>query len=190
MIRASTASELRMPLQPAASGVDLSALSTATETELQFAAQADAGTETGKGLDTPEFREKFQEFVAGTFYKTMLKAMRQGQGKVPYLHGGMAEDMFQQHLDSQLAEELSGPHGGLFTEQLYQNYRQSFGLPAQSTVNGSASGASAGASSAGIKELEKGAGAGRVMPGLNSPGLMNGSPWSEEGMQHEFSVDL
>ena len=38
-----------------------------------------------------EVREKFQDFTAGTFYKTMLKALRSAQQKPAYFHGGQAE---------------------------------------------------------------------------------------------------
>ncbi|MDF1743291.1 MAG: hypothetical protein P1V19_06320, partial [Gimesia sp.] len=38
--------------------------------------------------ESPELKEAFQKFVAGTFYKQMFKAMREGQNKPAYFHGG------------------------------------------------------------------------------------------------------
>ena len=71
-----------------------------------------------------EVREKFQDFVAGTFYKTMLKALRQGQQKPAFMHGGQAEDIFQQHMDQQFAEQLASSHGNAFADNLFQQYAQ------------------------------------------------------------------
>lgn len=69
-----------------------------------------------------EVRAKFQEFTAGTFYKTMLKALRSAQHKPAYLHGGQAEDIFQSHLDDRLSNQLADQLGDQFSGPLFSAY--------------------------------------------------------------------
>ncbi len=79
---------------------------------------------TGSSLET---KQAFQNFVAGTFFKQMLKSLRSGQGEIQYLGGGQAEKMFRGQLDQQLAEDLAKDHGAHFAAPLYpnfENYRQ------------------------------------------------------------------
>ncbi|MBI3864990.1 MAG: rod-binding protein [Planctomycetia bacterium] len=79
-------------------------------------------------------REKFQDFAAGTFYKEMLKALRQGQKHSKYFYGGQAEEIFRGQMDQQVAENLARQHGGTFAGPLYDAYaRQS--LPATPQVS-------------------------------------------------------
>lgn len=72
---------------------------------------------------SPSTREAFQDFVAGTFYQQMLKAMRSGQSKVHYLDGGQAEKMFRSQLDQHLAESLAREHGADFAEPLFPSFQ-------------------------------------------------------------------
>lgn len=67
-----------------------------------------------------ELREAFQDFVGQTFYGQMLSAMRKTVGKPAYLHGGRAEEVFQQQLDQVLAEKLSEATADTFSEPMYQ----------------------------------------------------------------------
>lgn len=77
---------------------------------------------TVRKADDPEVREKFQDFTAGTFLKTMLKSLRSSTGKVPYLDGGYAEEVFRGQFDQTLAEGLARSHGGAFSSDLYDQY--------------------------------------------------------------------
>lgn len=71
-------------------------------------------------------REKFQDFVGGTFYKEMLKSLRAGQRPSKYLNGGQAEKIFQSHMDQQIAEDLAHQYAGHLAGPLFDSYaRQS-----------------------------------------------------------------
>jgi Rod binding domain-containing protein len=72
--------------------------------------------------DDPELREKFQDFTAGTFFKSMLKSLRSGTGKVPYLDGGHAEEVFRGQFDQTISENLARSHGGAMSGDLYDQY--------------------------------------------------------------------
>lgn len=75
-------------------------------------------------------REAFQEFVAGTFYGQMLKALRSTQSKPAYFHGGAAEDVFQAQFDQQIAGDLAREHGAQFAGPLFNAFiRQVGGNP-------------------------------------------------------------
>ncbi len=67
-------------------------------------------------------QETFQDFVAGTFYKQMLKALRRTHGQPAYFHGGQAEKIFQSQLDQQVAENLARDHGAAFADPLFQSF--------------------------------------------------------------------
>src|SRR3979490_2770785 len=76
-------------------------------------------------------REKFQDFVGGTFYKEMLKALRAAQKPSKYMNGGQAEKVFQGQMDQQIAEDLARQYGGPLAAPLFESYaRQS--LPGSS----------------------------------------------------------
>ncbi len=68
-------------------------------------------------------KEAFQDFVAGTFFKMMLKSLRSTQGTVEYIGGGQAEQTFRGQLDQQIAEDLAREHGEAFSAPLYPNFR-------------------------------------------------------------------
>lgn len=69
-------------------------------------------------------KEAFQDFVAGTFYKQMLKSLRKAHDKAPYFHGGQAEEIFQGQLDQQIAEDLAKSEGAAFSDALYRVFQQ------------------------------------------------------------------
>jgi peptidoglycan hydrolase FlgJ len=88
-----------------------------------LAAGADAAALRGTPqTGDPEVRGKFQDFVAGTFYKTMLKAMRDTQRPPKYFHGGQAEQIFQGQFDQQIAEQMAREHGARFADPLFAAY--------------------------------------------------------------------
>jgi Rod binding domain-containing protein len=74
----------------------------------------------------PELRQAFQEFVAGTFYKQMLGAMRKTHGEAAYMHGGQAERVFQGQLDQQVAEDMAKRQGAALTGSLFAAFQQQF----------------------------------------------------------------
>lgn len=71
---------------------------------------------------SPELKEAFQDFVAGTFYKQMFKSLRSGQNKPAYFHGGQAEEMFQAQLDQQISEDLAKGQGSAFSDTLFSAF--------------------------------------------------------------------
>jgi Rod binding domain-containing protein len=85
----------------------------------------------GKATKTPAkgelaVREKFQDFVGGTFYKEMLKALRAAQKPSKYLNGGQAEKICQSQMDQQIAEDLAHQYAGHLAAPLFESYaRQS-----------------------------------------------------------------
>jgi Rod binding domain-containing protein len=74
----------------------------------------------GKG----DLKSNFQDFVAGTFYKQMLKSLHKMHGKPAYFNGGQAEKVFQGQLDQQMAEDLAHSHGKSLSDGLYQAFLQ------------------------------------------------------------------
>ena len=71
---------------------------------------------------TSEAEQAFQEFYAGTFYRLMLKALRESQGEMAYFDGGQAERIFQSQLDEQIVQNLSQHHGSALAAPLYQQF--------------------------------------------------------------------
>ena len=61
-------------------------------------------------------KEAFQKFVASTFYKQMLKALRSTQQTVQYMDGGQAEQAFRSQLDQE-------NHGAAFSDSLYDRFQ-------------------------------------------------------------------
>lgn len=54
-----------------------------------------------------ETREAFTRFVGTTLFGQMLAAMRKTQDPPAYMHGGRAEEIFQQQLDQHLADRIT-----------------------------------------------------------------------------------
>lgn len=75
-----------------------------------------------------ELKQTFQDFVAGTFYKEMFKSLRKTHDKPAYLYGGQAEEMFQNQLDQQVAEDLASEHGGSFSDDLFEAFKNNLRL--------------------------------------------------------------
>ena len=69
-------------------------------------------------------QEKFQDAVAGTFYRTMLKALRSTEKKPAYLDGGQAEDIFKGQLDEQFSDLLAKHNGAELSDALFQVMQQ------------------------------------------------------------------
>ncbi len=69
-------------------------------------------------------KDAFQDFVAGTFYKMMLKSLRSAEQKPAYFHGGRAEEIFRGQLDQNIAEDLAKEHGAAFSDPLFQVFAQ------------------------------------------------------------------
>ena len=67
-----------------------------------------------------EVREAFQSFVGQTLFGQLLKAMRKTVGKPAYLHGGRAEEIFQQQLDQVLAEKIAQTSADKFSEPMFE----------------------------------------------------------------------
>lgn len=73
--------------------------------------------------DDEELEAVFQKFVGRTFFGLMLKEMRKSIHKTPYFHGGLAEEVFEQHLDMTLAEKLAESSGEQFSKPMYDLFR-------------------------------------------------------------------
>jgi Rod binding domain-containing protein len=65
-------------------------------------------------------RKAFNSFVGEVFFGQLLKAMRKTVGKPAYLHGGRAEEVFQQQLDQILGEKLAEASGDKFSEPMFE----------------------------------------------------------------------
>jgi Rod binding domain-containing protein len=76
------------------------------------------------GADKGDLKSNFQDFVAGTFYKEMLKSLHKMHGKSAYFDGGQAEKIFQGQLDQQTAENLAHSRGSQLSDGLYQAFLQ------------------------------------------------------------------
>lgn len=64
-------------------------------------------------------QDKFQEFVAGSFYKLMLKSLRSAQKPPKYFNGGQAEKVFQGQFDQQIADTMAKKNGHSIAGPLY-----------------------------------------------------------------------
>lgn len=100
------------------SGIQQSASQTSLLAE---ATSAPSGLDSAQ-KNSPELKEAFQDFVAGTFYKQMFKSLRSAQGKPAYFHGGQAEEMFQAQLDQQISEDLAKGQGSAFSDTLFSAF--------------------------------------------------------------------
>jgi peptidoglycan hydrolase FlgJ len=82
----------------------------------------------GKGGDAKktedELHKAFQTFVAGTFYKQMLKSLRKMEKKPAYFYGGQAEEIFRGQMDQEVSESLAKRQGDALVGTLYQSFAQ------------------------------------------------------------------
>lgn len=77
---------------------------------------------------SPEaMKTHFQQFVAGTFYKSMLSAMRKTQLAKPLIHGGRTEEIFREHLDQTIAERIASAHGEGLSRKMYEQFVRRMG---------------------------------------------------------------
>jgi len=67
-----------------------------------------------------EVRQAFQSFVGQALFGQLLKAMRKTVGKPAYLHGGRAEEIFQQQLDQVLAEKIAVTSADKFSDPMFE----------------------------------------------------------------------
>ena len=88
-----------------------------------------AQTPTGREKDV---RQAFQDFVAGTFYKQMLKSLRKTTRPAAYFDGGQAEKIFQGQMDQQIAEDLARDNGAAFSDPLFQTFAAQINAPHRS----------------------------------------------------------
>ncbi len=66
------------------------------------------GTPNGElSLREQEIRGAFTKFVGATLFGQMLAAMRKTQDPPAYMHGGRAEEIFQQQFDQHLADRMT-----------------------------------------------------------------------------------
>jgi len=93
-------------------------------------------TASPKPADSP-VREAFQKFVAGTFYKQMLKSLRKMHDRPAYFHGGQAEEMFRSRMDQQVAENLAETQGDALAGPLYHAFAQQLRLSVQPQADAS-----------------------------------------------------
>ena len=69
-----------------------------------------------------ELHTKFNDFVAGSFFKAMLESMRKTVGKTQLIHGGRAEEIFRSQLDSTLAARMANQSGEGFSNKLFEQF--------------------------------------------------------------------
>ena len=74
--------------------------------------------------DNPALRKAFDQFVGQTFYGSMLKEMRKSQGKVAYMNGGQAEQIFTQQLDQMLTKKMSDTSASTLSGPMYKLFTQ------------------------------------------------------------------
>jgi hypothetical protein len=67
-----------------------------------------------------EVRAAFDRFVGETLFAQMLASLRRTVEKPAYLHGGRAEDVFQQQLDRALTERMAAAGAERFTDPMYE----------------------------------------------------------------------
>lgn len=77
-----------------------------------------------------ELQSAYQELVAGTFYKMMLKALRSTQTDLPYIGGGQTEKLFSAQFDDLVTTDLSKSHGDWFSDPLFQASKGRLGVAA------------------------------------------------------------
>jgi Rod binding domain-containing protein len=72
------------------------------------------------GKNDAELRQAFDNFAGEAFFGQMIKAMRKSVGKPAYFNGGRAEEIFQEQLDSTLAQKISHASADQFTGPMYE----------------------------------------------------------------------
>ncbi|QDV64504.1 rod-binding protein [Crateriforma conspicua] len=70
--------------------------------------------------ESEPLREAFQDFVGQTMFGSMLKAMRQTTGKPAYMHGGRAEEVFQNQMDQYIVEDLTESSASTISDPMFE----------------------------------------------------------------------
>lgn len=84
------------------------------------------------GSPSEKTKEKFQEFVAGTFYRSLIEAMEKTAPEKTLVHGGRAEEIFRSHLNQTLAERFAHSHGSSVAGDLYAQFLRQLGQSVES----------------------------------------------------------
>jgi len=92
---------------------------------LDRASQLAANPPLSNKIDDKPLEEKaaFQQFAAGTFYQTMLKALRSTEKETKYFNGGRAEKIFRGQFDQQIADMMAKEHGDQFAGPLFDQHQ-------------------------------------------------------------------
>lgn len=99
---------------------------------------------TGADEASPLLKEKFREFVAGTFYRTLLAEMRKTTTGKSLIHGGRAEEIFQAQMDQTLTDRLAISDGASFSEELFEQFTRQLGLAQADRTKGTQGSSDAG----------------------------------------------
>lgn len=67
-----------------------------------------------------DLREAFQDFVGQTLFGSMLASMRKTQTKPAYMHGGRAEEVFQQQMDQHLVDNITNASAGSISDPMFE----------------------------------------------------------------------
>jgi peptidoglycan hydrolase FlgJ len=86
--------------------------------------QSAVGKETAKHTQDDKLQKAFQTFVAGTFYKQMLKSLRKMEKKPAYFYGGQAEEIFRGQMDQEVAEKMAKRQGDALSGSMYRAFAQ------------------------------------------------------------------
>ena len=102
------------------SSISSSVTAAANPAKLEFA----AGQGSAPRAKDDKLQQAFQSFVAGTFYKQMLKSLHKMHKKPAYFHGGRAEEIFRGQLDQEVAENLAKRQGDPLAGPMYKAFAQ------------------------------------------------------------------
>ncbi len=67
-----------------------------------------------------DLQEAFQDFVGQTLFGSMLASMRKTLDKPAYMHGGRAEEVFQQQLDQHLVDNITSASAGSISDPMFE----------------------------------------------------------------------
>lgn len=68
-------------------------------------------------------KEAFQQFVAGTFFRTLLQSLRNTVREQKLMHGGKAEEIFRAQLDQTISDRLAASHGAGVADDMYEQFQ-------------------------------------------------------------------
>ncbi len=89
----------------------------------QAASDLTAARDNNAAADDTKLRETFTQFVGETFFTQLIKAMRSGQSKPAYFHGGRGEEVFQGQLDQMLSERFAENSAEQFAAPMYELFQ-------------------------------------------------------------------